>query len=107
MHAIVGKAIADNYATYLEKLGFEGNTHPSDEADSPAFPVEKEIAKIAPDAYGHNITGGAFAHFFCSIGKPEIGALMTCGVDFAAEAPYAPRLKLRPHPNFNAGCNPL
>lgn len=87
-HAIVGKAIADNYVTWREKLGFEADTHPADEdADgrAPAFPVTKEVVENASDAYGHNITSCAFADYFRSIGEPEIGALMCCGVDFAAE----------------------
>lgn len=90
-HAIVGAAIADNYVKWREKRGFEPDTHPADEKDNgPDFPIEHEIVENTPDSYGHNVTGCAFAAYFRSIGEPEIGALMTCGVDFAAEARMRP-----------------
>ncbi|MGI9480275.1 MAG: L-2-amino-thiazoline-4-carboxylic acid hydrolase [Hyphomicrobiaceae bacterium] len=90
-HAIVGKAIADNYVRWCDKRGFERDSHPStEEDDGPDFPVEHEVVDNTPDSYGHNITGCAFAAYFQSIGEPEIGALMTCGVDFAAEAHKRP-----------------
>lgn len=95
-HAIVGKAIADNYVAYREKLGFEEDAHPrGDGENKPAFPVEQEVVEDTAEAYGHNITGCAFAEYFRSIGEPEIGALMTCGVDFAAED------RMRPGWEFN------
>lgn len=93
-HRIVGAAIAENYVTWREKLGFVEDSHPSEESgeggNAPAFPVEEEVVENTPDAYGHNITGCAFADYFRAIGEPEIGALMTCGVDFAAEARIRP-----------------
>ena len=90
-HDIVGNAIADNYVAWRKKRGFEENSHPgSDGENKPAFPVEFEVVENKTDAYGHNITGCAFADYFQSIGEPEIGALMTCGVDFAAEALIRP-----------------
>jgi len=90
-HAIVGAAIADNYVAWRDKRGFVADSHPSTEDDGgPSFPVEKEVVEHSDDTYGHNITGCAFADYFRSIGEPEIGALMTCGVDFAAEAHMRP-----------------
>lgn len=91
-HEIVGRAIAENYVSWREKRGFEENAHPAIEAagNSPSFPVEKEVVENTNEAYGHNIVGCQFADFFRSIGEPEIGALMTCGVDFAAEARMRP-----------------
>jgi hypothetical protein len=90
-HAIVGKAIAENYVAWRDKRGFVPDSHPRDEdGDGPAFPVEKTVVEDSATAYGHNITGCAFADYFRSIGEPEIGALMTCGVDFAAEAHMRP-----------------
>ena len=109
-HAIVGKAIADNYVAWRDKRGFVPNSHPSSDDDNgPAFPVEHEVVKNTPTAYGHNITGCAFADYFRAIGEPEIGALMTCGVDFAAEAHMRPgweftrtqtRMQGAPHCDF-------
>lgn len=90
-HAIVRTAIADSYVKWRDKRGFESDSHPGDERDnSPAFPIEKEVVENSDDSYGHNITGCAFAAYFRAIGEPEIGALMTCGVDFAAEAHMRP-----------------
>lgn len=92
-HAIVGEAIAQNYVSWRNKLGFDADSHPGrDDAEGkkPAFPVEHEVVEDSDGAYGHNIVGCAFADYFRSIGEPEIGALMTCGVDFAAEAHMRP-----------------
>jgi len=92
-HAIVGKAIADSYVAWREKRGFVEDSHPrrgEDGDNAPAFPVEEEVVEDTETAYGHNIVGCAFAQYFRSIGEPEIGALMTCGVDFAAEARMRP-----------------
>lgn len=90
-HAIVGEAIAQNYVTWRDKRGFVPNTHPaSDDDNAPAFPVQNEVVENGETAYGHNVTGCAFADYFRSIGEPEIGALMTCGVDFAAEEHMRP-----------------
>ncbi|PJK31536.1 L-2-amino-thiazoline-4-carboxylic acid hydrolase [Minwuia thermotolerans] len=112
-HRIVGEAIAQNYVAWREKLGFVEDSHPSEEhgegGNAPAFPVEQEVVENTPDAYGHNITGCAFADWFRAIGEPEIGALMTCGVDFAAEERIRPgweftrtqtRMQGAPHCDF-------
>ncbi len=107
-HAIVGKAIADNYVSWREKRGFEEDAHPKS-ADGPAFPVEQNVVVDEADAYGHDITACAFADYFRSIGEPEVGALMCCGVDFAAEARMRPgwdfertqtRMEGAPHCDF-------
>lgn len=89
-HRIVGEAIADKYVAWRERLGFEENSHPAEDAEAPDFPVEHDVVENMADAYGHNITGCAFADYFRKIGEPEIGAIMCCGVDFAAEARIRP-----------------
>ena len=111
-HRIVGEAIAQNYVAWREKLGFEENSHPASEREdgqAPAFPVEEEVVENTSDAYGHNITACAFADYFRKIGEPEIGALMCCGVDFAAEERIRPdweftrtqtRMQGAPHCDF-------
>ena len=109
-HAIVGSAIADNYVAWRDKRGFTPDTHPrSEDNDGPSFPVEKQVVEDTATTYGHDITGCAFADYFRSIGEPEIGALMTCGVDFAAEAHMRPgwefsrtqtRMQGAPHCDF-------
>lgn len=92
-HAIVGQAIADSYVDWRDKRGFEKDAHPNadlEAGNAPAFPVEEDVVENAEDAFGRNIVGCAFADYFRSIGEPEIGALMTCGVDFAAEEHMRP-----------------
>lgn len=93
-HEIVGRAIAGSYVAFREKLGFELNEHPRDEGEGvgnkPQFPVEREVVEDTDASFAHNITGCAFADYFRAIGEPEIGALMTCGVDFAAEERIRP-----------------
>lgn len=93
-HEIVGRAIAGSYVAFREKLGFELNEHPRSEGEGagsgPEFPVEREVVEDSETDFAHNITGCAFADYFRAIGEPEIGALMTCGVDFAAEERIRP-----------------
>ena len=93
-HAIVGKAIAGAYVDYRKMKGFEANSHPrvEQEVDS-GFPVEREVVDESDETYGYNITRCQFAEYFRQIGEPEIGALMTCGVDFAAEDLIRPEWK--------------
>jgi predicted hydrocarbon binding protein len=85
-HALIGRAIANAYVDYRELKGFEENFHPRMEQEfDNGFPVEREVIDDTEETYGYNITGCEFAEYFRSIGEPEIGALMTCGVDYAAE----------------------
>ncbi len=109
-HEIVGKAIAESYVQYREKRGFEPDNHPRVELETgPDFPVEREVVEDTESRFGFNITGCQFAEYFRAIGEPEIGALMTCGVDFAAEAKMRPgwtfsrtqtRMQGAPHCDF-------
>jgi len=90
-HAIVGKAIADAYVEHRERRGYDLNSHPRTEQESGMdFPVEHDVVEDSDTSYGHNITGCQFAEYFRSISEPDIGALMTCGVDFAAESLIRP-----------------
>ena len=109
-HEIVGKAIAEAYVQYREKRGFDLDSHPRVEQETGLdFPVEREIVEDTESSFGFNITGCQFAEYFRTIGEPEIGALMTCGVDFAAEATMRPgwtfsrtqtRMQGAPHCDF-------
>ena len=84
--AIVGKAIVGAYVDCRKMKGFEANFHPRVEykADS-GFPVEREFFDDADKGHGHNIPDRQFVEFFRQIGEPEMDALVTCGVDYAAE----------------------
>jgi len=93
-HELVGNAIANSWAELLASRSPERNTHPGEGEPAAEFPVESEVVEHTDDAYALNFTGCRFADYFREIGEPEIGALLTCGVDFAAEA------KLRPDWEF-------
>ncbi len=109
-HALIGRAIANAYVDYRELKGFEENSHPRVEQEfDNGFPVEREVIDDTEETYGYNITGCEFAEYFRSIGEPEIGALMTCGVDYAAEELIRPewdfertqtRMQGAPHCDF-------
>ncbi|MDX1382206.1 MAG: L-2-amino-thiazoline-4-carboxylic acid hydrolase [Thermoanaerobaculia bacterium] len=93
-HAIVGRAIAQSYADYKRDQGFELDSHPGSDRET-AFPVERKVVEDTDTSFGFDITACEFADYFKSIGEPEIGALMTCGVDFAAEELVRPGWEFR------------
>jgi len=51
------------------------------------------VVEDTETTFGVNMTKCLFAEYFRSIGEPEIGALLTCGVDFANEASLRPDWK--------------
>lgn len=90
-HGIVRGAIAESYAGFVAARSAARNTHPGEGSGaSETFPVETEEVENTPHAYGVNMVSCQFADYFRSIGEPEIGALMTCGVDFAVERAIRP-----------------
>ena len=93
-HAIVGEAIADAYASWQATRTPVRNTHPRDGNMAHTFPVETQVVDDTDTAFALNMTRCQFAEYFREIGEPEIGALLTCGVDFATQA------KLRPDWEF-------
>ncbi len=109
-HKIVGDAIAGNYASYQASKTPERDTHPGQtEPQGPGYPIQQEVTENTDDSYGFNVTSCEFADYFRSIDEPEIGALMTCGVDFATEELVRPswsfkrtqtRMSGAPHCNF-------
>ena len=84
--AIVGKAIVGAYVDCRKIKWCEANFHPRVEykADS-GCPVEREFFDDTDKSHGHNIPERQFVEFFRQIGQPEMDALVTCGVDYAAE----------------------
>ena len=93
-HAIVGRAIARNYVEFRRAQGFEKNSHPREDADT-AFPIQTEVAEETETTFGLDIKACDVADDFRSIGESGIGALMTCGVDFAAEKLVRPEWEFR------------
>ena len=89
-HAIVGNALAENYADWQARRIPARNVHPRAAGGASAFPVESVVVDDTDVSFGVNMTSCRFAEYFRSIGEPEIGALLTCGIDFANEATMRP-----------------
>jgi hypothetical protein len=96
-HSIVGRAIADSHAEWQGKAVSARNSHPREvEANiADQLPIETEVVEDSDSTFAINMTICRFAEYFRSIGAPDIGALLTCGVDFAAEAVLRPDWEFR------------
>jgi len=94
-HRLVGGAIADSWAEVVASRTPQRNQHPAEAGSGFEFPVESEVVEQSPDSLARNFTGCAFADYFRQIGEPEIGALLTCGVDFAVERKLRPDWEFR------------
>ena len=94
-HSIVGQAIAESYADWQGRVEPSRNTHPREGNVAHQFPVETEIVEDTDSTFGLNMTGCRFAEYFRRIGAADVGALLTCGVDFAAQATLRPDWELR------------
>jgi hypothetical protein len=88
-HALVRDAIANDYAKWQARRIPTRNLHPR-ESGNDAFPVERQVVEDSATTFAVNMTRCRFADYFRSIGEPDIGALLTCGVDFANEALQRP-----------------
>jgi hypothetical protein len=94
-HAIVGNALAEDYAQWQGRRIAVRNLHPRESSGTAVFPVESVVVDDTDSSFGVNMTTCRFAEYFRSIGEPEIGALLTCGVDFANEANLRPNWEFR------------
>jgi hypothetical protein len=94
-HAIVGQAIAGSYAEWQGHRAQSLNAHPREGNIAHGFPVETEIVDDTETSFGVNMVRCQFAEYFRSIGEPAIGALLTCGVDFATQAALRPDWEFR------------
>jgi hypothetical protein len=94
-HAIVGDAIANDYAQRQARRIPVRNLHPRSGDAARFFPVESLVVDDTETTFGVNMTGCRFAEYFRSVGEPEIGALLTCGVDFANEALQRPNWEFK------------
>lgn len=90
-HALVRDAIADDNARRSLARAKAVDTHPGSDAEmSQRFPVESQVVENTETALAIDMTSCKFAEYFRSIGEPAIGALLTCGVDFATQAALRP-----------------
>lgn len=93
--ALVGGAIAQDYADRQSRRIPVRNVHPRESSTDNAFPVVSHVVEDTPTTFAVNMTTCQFAQYFREIGEPEIGALLTCGVDFANEALLRPDWEFR------------
>ena len=94
-HSIVGQAIADSYAEWQGKAVSTRNSHPRDNNIEEQFPVETEVVEDTDSTFAINMTRCRFAEYFRGIGAADAGALLTCGLDFAAEGVLRPDWEFR------------
>jgi len=94
-HALVREAIARDYAQRVASRTTERNTHPRTITPEAEFPVTSHIVADDEETYALDFTSCQFADHFRAIGEPEIGALLTCGVDFAVQEAIRPAWELR------------
>jgi len=94
-HRLVGDALAASWAEVVASRSPERNQHPAEADSGFEFPVESEVVEQSADSYGRNFTACAFADYFREIGEPEVGGLLTCGVDFAVERALRPEWEFR------------
>jgi hypothetical protein len=94
-HSIVGRAIAESYAEWQGKAVSARNSHPRDNNIEEQYPVETEVVEDTDSTLAINITRCRFAEHFRVIGAADVGALLTCGLDFAAETVLRPDWEFR------------
>ncbi len=93
--ALVGGAIAQDYANRQAQRIPVRNLHPRNGNTDTVFPVESRVVDDTPTTFAVDMQTCQFAQYFRAIGEPEIGALLTCGVDFANEALQRPDWEFR------------
>ena len=94
-HAIVGEAIAESYAEFVSTRMPDRNTHPGETNQAFEYDVESEVVEHTDKSYFVNMTRCSYADYFRKIGEPEIGALLTCGMDFPVEKKLRPNWEFR------------
>lgn len=106
-HSIVGRAIAESHAEWQEKAVSTRNSHPRDNTIEEQFPIETEVVEDTDSTCAINMTRCGFAEYFRSIGAADVGALLTCGVDFATEAVLHPNWEFRRSQKHHGRREPL
>ena len=104
-HSIVGQAIAESYAQWQAKTESARTSHPKDANIEERFPAQTEVVEDTDSNFAVNMTRCRFAEYFREIGAADVGALLTCGVDFAAEAVLRPDWEFRRTQTLMGGAN--
>ena len=94
-HSIVGQAIAESYAEWQGNAETARNSHPRDTNIEERLPIETEVVEDTDSTFAINMTRCRFAEYFRAIGAADVGALLTCGLDFAAEWVLRPDWEFR------------
>ena len=94
-HRIVGNAIAESYAEFLSGRLKERNKHPGETDEGFDRPAVSDVVEHTDSTYSTNVTKCGYAEYFQKKGEPEIGYLLTCGVDFAVNDALRPNWELR------------
>lgn len=94
-HSIVGRAIAESHAEWQAKAVSTRNSHPRDNDIEEQYPIETEVVEDTDSTCAINMTRCGFAEYFRAIGAADVGALLTCGVDFATEPVLRPDWEFR------------
>ena len=91
-HSIVGRAIAEAHAEWQAKTISARNSHPREVEVNIAeqLPIDTQVVDDTDSTFAINMTRCRFAEYFRAIGAADVGALLTCGVDFATEAVLRP-----------------
>ena len=104
-HSIVGRAIAESHAEWQSKALSTRNAHPRDNNIEEQFPIEAEVVEDTESTFAINMTRCGFAEYFRRIGAADVGALLTCGVDFTTEAVLRPEWEFRRSQTIMAGAS--
>ena len=104
-HSIVGRALAESYAEWQVKTVGGQQPHPRDVDVEGQLPVDTEVVEDTDSTYAVNMTRCKFAEYFRAIGAADVGALLTCGVDFAAEAALRPDWEFRRSQTLMSGAS--
>ena len=96
-HSIVGRAIGEAHAAWQAKTISARNSHPREVEVNVAeqLPIDTQVVEDTDSTFAINMTRCRFAEYFRAIGAADVGALLTCGVDFPTEAVLRPDWEFR------------
>ena len=94
-HSIVAAAIAESFTDWQTKTVQTRNAHPRDTDIETQYPVETEVVEDTGSTFAVNMTRCRFAEYFHAIGAADVGAMLTCAFDSAAEPVLRPDWEFR------------
>lgn len=88
--SIVDRAIAQSFSAWQAKAVATLNVHPRETDIGQLYPVETEVVEDTESSFAVNMTRCRFAEYFRSIGAADVGTMLTCNFDSAAEPVLRP-----------------